>query len=125
MAPCTTGLLLETARDAGADTSLDINWDPAWGKAAARKVRERKRAVRDVLPLVDLVHGNVRELCEFSEAATLAESLRRLRRWGAGAVVVHMGAKGAGYSAGRGQLRCPCVPARRIVNARTSSRPWT
>ena len=109
--------LLAAAKAAGAHTSVDINWDPAWGKAPAGKVRERKRAVRSVLPLVDVVHGNVRELCEFSDAPTLTESLRRLHRWGAGAVVVHMGAKGAGYSTGRGQLRCPCVPAPRIVNA--------
>ena len=109
--------LFDAAKRAGADTSLDINWDPTWGNAPAGTARARKRAVRDVLPLVDLVHGNVRELCAFSDAPTLTEALRRIHRWGAGAIVIHMGTKGAGYSAGSGQLRCPCVPARRTVNA--------
>ena len=54
--------LLSAAKAGGADTSLDMNWDPFWGDAPGAVVAERKRAVRKVLPLVDLVHGNVREL---------------------------------------------------------------
>ena len=73
--------------------------------------------MRGVLPLVDLVHGNVAELREFTGAATLREALRRVARWGAGAVVVHMGEKGAGYFAGGTLVRSPCFRAARVVNA--------
>jgi sugar/nucleoside kinase (ribokinase family) len=109
--------LLAAARAQGADTSLDINWDPAWNAAPRVRVAARKRAVRNVLPLVDLAHGNVRELCEFADAKNLDEALKRLTRWGAKAVVVHMGTRGAGYYHEGRLVRCPCVPAERVVNS--------
>jgi sugar/nucleoside kinase (ribokinase family) len=87
----------QAARRAGVPVSLDLNWDPQWGHASAEKIRDRKIAVREVLPLVSLAHGNVRELKEFTEAPDLDMALRRLVDWGAGAVVVHLGAQGAGY----------------------------
>jgi sugar/nucleoside kinase (ribokinase family) len=109
--------LLEAARAAGADTSVDLNWDPAWGKASRGRVVARKRAVRRVLPLVDVAHGNVRELCEFADADTLDAALHRIVKWGAGAVVVHLGTRGSGYYAGGRLVRAPCRRARRVVNA--------
>ena len=109
--------LLAAAKAAGADTSIDLNWDPAWGTLPVRRVAERKRAVRRVLPLVDLAHGNVRELCEFADAGTPTAALKRITGWGAKAVVVHMGTRGAGnYSSGRLE-RSPRVPAGRHVNS--------
>ncbi len=89
--------LFRAARDMKLATSIDINWDPLWGQAPVEKIAARIRAVRDVLPLVDLVHGNIVELREFTGAQDLPEALRRLTEWGAAAVVVHMGAQGAGY----------------------------
>jgi sugar/nucleoside kinase (ribokinase family) len=109
--------LLHAVKRAGADTSLDINWDPLWGRVAGRKVAQRKGAVRKVLPLVDLVHGNVRELCAFADAANLRSALRRLTEWGAAAVIVHMATKGAGYYQAAKFVTSPCVPAARVVNA--------
>jgi sugar/nucleoside kinase (ribokinase family) len=109
--------LLEAARAAGADTSLDLNWDPSWGTAPRARVLDRKRAVRKVLPLVDVAHGNVRELCEFADADTIEPALRRITKWGAGAVVVHMGTRGSGFYAGGRLVRSPCVRARRVVNS--------
>jgi sugar/nucleoside kinase (ribokinase family) len=53
--------------------------------------------VRDVLPVVNLAHGNVRELMEFADAPDLETALKALTDWGVEAVVVHLGAKGAGY----------------------------
>jgi len=44
-----------------------------------------------------LAHGNVRELMEIADASDLETALKALTGWGAEAVVVHMGAKGAGY----------------------------
>ena len=63
--------LLRAARDAGLATSIDLNWDPMWGRAPEEVIRQRKGAVRAVLPLVDLAHGNVRELRAFAEADDL------------------------------------------------------
>lgn len=89
--------LLETARRSGITVSLDLNWDPQWGRASAEAIRVRKQAVRDVLSFVNLAHGNVRELTEFADAPDLETALKSLAAWGVEAVVVHMGAKGAGY----------------------------
>lgn len=104
--------LLRHARDKGLSTSIDLNWDPHWGFDTAQNVRERKRAVRAVLPWVNLVHGNTRELIEFSEAASLEDALPRLTEWGAEGVVVHLGAQGAGYDSGGTLVREPAVQVR-------------
>jgi sugar/nucleoside kinase (ribokinase family) len=109
--------LFAAAKSAGADVSLDVNWDPAWGKERRAKVIERKRALRRVLPLVDLAHGNVRELCEFADADTLGVALKRVAKWGGKAVVVHMGSRGSGYYAEGHLVRSPSVRASRVVNA--------
>jgi sugar/nucleoside kinase (ribokinase family) len=111
------GRLLEAARGHGLSTSLDLNWDPRWGFASENAIQERKQAVRQVLPVVDVVHGNIRELGIFADSRDLADTLKCLTDWGAGAVVVHMGAKGAGYYC-QGQFTVePCAPVRRHVNA--------
>ena len=66
---------------------------------------------------MDLVHGNVRELGRFADCDDLDATLRRIMDWGAGAIVIHMGADGAGYYA-RGQLIVvPAVPVRQHKNA--------
>jgi sugar/nucleoside kinase (ribokinase family) len=109
--------LLEAARQRGLTTSLDINWDPQWHSAPPAATRARKDAVRQILPLVDLVHGNVRELNLFTDSADLTESLARLTAWGAGAVVVHLGAQGAGYFCRGEFLTEPAAPVRRHVNS--------
>ena len=93
--------LFAAARAAGLTVSLDINWDPLWGEAPAERIAERKQALRSVLPLVDIVHGNERELREFTCAASTDEALARVTEWGARSVVLHRGAAGAGhYEAG-------------------------
>lgn len=103
-------LFLE-ARARGLTVSLDLNWDPHWEVGEADEIRGRKEAVRAVLPLVHLAHGNARELREFADAPTLETALRRLEEWGVEAVVVHLGAEGAGYYR-RGHLLVePAVPA--------------
>ena len=95
--------LFRAARSSGVATSIDLNWDPQWGHAAADEILRRKEAVRAVLPLVDLAHGNTRELCAFTDAADLPGALARLVEWGVGAVVVHLGSQGAGYFS-RGEM---------------------
>jgi len=108
--------LFQAAREAGLAVSIDLNWDPQWGVASAAEVERRKQAVRDVLPLVDLAHGNVRELSEFAGCATLDAALERIVGWGAKAAVVHMGRAGAGYYDGRSLIVEPAAMAARQVN---------
>jgi 2-dehydro-3-deoxygluconokinase len=108
--------LLRQAREAGLRISMDLNWDPRWGVASPEEVQKRKEAVRRLLPLVDLVHGNTRELNAFADSSDLQQSLRALEEWGVGAVVVHLGAKGAGYYQ-HGLLTVEeAIPARRQLN---------
>jgi sugar/nucleoside kinase (ribokinase family) len=95
--------LFAAARAAGVTISLDLNWDPQWGVAAAAVIEQRQAAVRAVLPMVALAHGNARELCAFTGAPDLRAALGRLEAWGVAAVVVHLGAEGAGYYS-QGQL---------------------
>jgi sugar/nucleoside kinase (ribokinase family) len=101
--------LLSEARRRGLVTSVDINFDPRWADAPALVIVERKRLLRDVLDLVDMVHGNTRELCEFTDSADLPTALGKLAAWGVKAVVVHLGANGAGYFAnGQWVTEPPC-----------------
>ena len=108
--------LFRHARAAGMRISLDLNWDPRWGVESADEVQKRKQAVRRVLPLVDLVHGNTRELNAFTDSNDLQQSLRALENWGAEAVVVHLGAKGAGYYHHGFLTLEESVPAKRQLN---------
>ena len=108
--------LLAAARQRGLATSLDLNWDPQWGWAEPSTIAARKEAVRRLLPLVDLVHGNVRELKLFADADDLTVTLERLTAWGAGGVVLHLGAEGAGYYAGGHLTVAPRVPVDQVQN---------
>ena len=108
--------LFRAARGAGIPVSLDINWDPAWGGAEDGRIRRRKEAVRAVLPLVDVLHGNESELINFAGVDSIDAGLSRITAWGAGAVVVHRGTEGAGYYQDGRLILAPCVPAPAIIN---------
>jgi sugar/nucleoside kinase (ribokinase family) len=108
--------LLRAARERGLATSLDLNWDPQWGTGDAARIASRKDAVRRILPLTNIVHGNVHELSLFADSNDLMTTLERLTAWGAGAVVVHMGAEGAGYYSGGKLIVEPCAPVKQFVN---------
>ncbi|HXX24907.1 MAG TPA: carbohydrate kinase family protein [Terriglobia bacterium] len=108
--------LFRYARERGMRISMDLNWDPRWGVEGAAEVLKRKEAIRRVLPLVDLVHGNTRELIEFADCNDLQQSLRVLENWGAGAAVAHLGAEGAGYYQHGVLTTEGPVPAPRQVN---------
>jgi sugar/nucleoside kinase (ribokinase family) len=117
MLPEGNASLMRRAREAGMETSLDINWDPVWGAGAdGDRSRERRAWLRAALPFVSFVHGNERELAVFTGAASTQESVRLLREWGAGAVVVHRGAQGCAAATAGGWLEVPPVSVTRIVN---------
>ena len=108
--------LFAAARQAGVPVSIDLNWDPQWGVASHDEIVRRKEAVRRLLPLVELAHGNVRELNEFTGDTELRASTDRLLQWGVGAVVVHMGGQGAGYfSRSESAVEAPAPVQRRVV----------
>lgn len=109
--------LLHEARTRGMTTSLDLNWDPHWGRSEPAAIAARKQAVRDTLKWVDLAHGNERELLEFCDCTDLQTALKRLDEWGIGAVVVHLGARGAGYWSGGELIVEPPAPISARVNA--------
>ena len=109
--------LFKLARDSGMAVSIDLNWDPQWGRASAEQVRKRKKAVRDVLPWVNLAHGNIRELNEFADSPDLKTTLSLLEEWGAEAVVVHMGKDGAGFYEKGSFVIVPAAPVERHMNA--------
>jgi sugar/nucleoside kinase (ribokinase family) len=109
--------LLAEARRRGLATSLDINFDPRWSTGSMAEIAHRKKLLRGVLDLVDVAHGNIRELREFTDSPDLDTALRQLSGYGVKAVVVHMGAQGAGYYVG-GQLSVePVSPAERVINS--------
>ena len=89
--------LLAEAQRRGLATSLDINFDPCWSTGSRAEIERRKQQLRQVLGFVDLAHGNVRELCEFTDTTELSYALQRLADWGVKAVVVHLGSEGSGY----------------------------
>jgi 2-dehydro-3-deoxygluconokinase len=109
--------LFKAAQAMGVPVSLDLNWDPLWATAEPAVIKARKDSVRAVLRRVDVVHGNIRELCEFTGEPTLDDALRQLTAWGAGAAVVHMGERGAAYHANGKLIVEPPVPARSRTHA--------
>ncbi len=109
--------LLRRARQAGMETSLDINWDPQWGEGAdSAQGRQRREWLAATLPWVTFVHGNERELAVFTGGTSTAESVRLLRSWGAQAVVVHRGANGCAAATAEGWIEVAALPVTRMVN---------
>lgn len=109
--------LFKAARNAGVPVSIDLNWDPQWGRAPQDEIVRRKEAIRGVLPLVELAHGNIRELNEFTGERELQASVARLLGWGVRAVVVHMGGQGAGFFSRNEFAVEPPAPVERRVMA--------
>ena len=109
--------LFTEARRRGIQTSLDLNFDPCWSTGNKEEIIRRKQLLRETLGLVDLAHGNVRELCEFTDSPDLETSLKRLTDAGVKAVVVHLGSRGAGFWADGKLAIEPPSPARAVVNS--------
>jgi sugar/nucleoside kinase (ribokinase family) len=108
--------LFSEAKRRSITTSLDLNFDPCWSSGNKTEIVHRKQLLRESLGAVDLAHGNVRELCEFTDSPDLETALKQLTEWGVKAVVVHLGARGAGYWADGKLAIEPPSPARTTVN---------
>ncbi len=108
--------LLQRAKQARLTTSIDLNWDPCWNAGGHREITKRKDAIRRLLSLIDIVHGNIQELNEFCDSDDLDRTLSCLEEWGAGCVVLHLGSQGAGfYREGKLVVHKP-YPTKRQVN---------
>jgi sugar/nucleoside kinase (ribokinase family) len=109
--------LLSQAQQRGLMTSLDINFDPVWSSGSQPEIRRRKRLLRNILPLVDMAHGNVRELKDFTDSPDLSTALTRLSKWGVKSVVAHLGKDGAGFYRNSKLIVEPANKARRTVHS--------
>ena len=109
--------LLAEARRRGLVTSLDINFDPMWSTGAKEEIARRKKLLRGALEWVDIVHGNIRELCEFTDSADLNTALRYLAGHCVKSVIVHMGKEGSGHFAGGQLTQEPAHTASTVINA--------
>jgi fructokinase len=117
MLPAGNASLFRHARESGMETSLDINWDPVWSRARdGEQARERIAWLKSALPFVSFVHGNEQELSVFTGASPVERCARLLMQWGAGAVIIHRGARGCAAASASGWIEVPAVPVTRIVN---------
>lgn len=95
---------LRRARTEGRLTMLDPGWDPAdWPESTVR-------AVRGVLPVVDVFLPNADEATALTGADDPEEAAARLVRDGAGLVVVKTGSDGCVARRGEQVWREPAVP---------------
>ena len=108
-------LLFQAARAQGLATSLDINWDPYWGSADAATIPAQGFRATDLA----LGRPGPRQRPRAEPVCRLQRSGRgsaQITAWGAAAIVIHLGADGAGYY-DRGQLTvAPAVPVRQYKN---------
>jgi sugar/nucleoside kinase (ribokinase family) len=109
--------LFQEARRRGIETSLDLNFDPCWSTGNPKQIARRKELLRDALGAVDLAHGNVRELREFTDSLDLETALQRLTNSGVKGVVVHLGSRGAGFWAEGEWVIEPPSPIGTVVNS--------
>ncbi|HVP18762.1 MAG TPA: carbohydrate kinase family protein [Spirochaetia bacterium] len=109
--------LFKECRQAGMETSIDVNWDPRWNAGLeSGEVRKRIDAVKETLPLASYVHGNEREIMFFCGSQTIERAARSLVEWGAAALIVHKGARGCAAFINGGWIEIPAVPVSKIVS---------
>jgi sugar/nucleoside kinase (ribokinase family) len=94
--------LFRRARELGLSTSLDPNWDPdeRWDSA-----------LKEVLPVTDILMPNAQEALHISGQGAVAEALAWVHAQGVPIVVVKRGVNGALVDDGHGTLDRAVVPA--------------
>jgi sugar/nucleoside kinase (ribokinase family) len=94
--------LFRRARELGLSTSLDPNWDPdeRWDSA-----------LKEALPLTDILMPNAQEALHISGQGTVAEALAWVHAQGVPIVAVKRGVNGALVDDGRGTRVRAVVPA--------------
>jgi sugar/nucleoside kinase (ribokinase family) len=109
--------LLRSAQSLGMETSLDINWDPAWSTAAAAVIGPRLKAVAGLLPHVSYAHGNEREICRFTGQDDVLDAVRWILDRGTKAVILHRGPRGcAAFAIDAKRVEVPARPVARVVS---------
>lgn len=97
--------LLREARQAGASTSIDPNWDPS---------EQWDGGLLDVLSEVTILFVNAEEAKRIARTSDAEDAARALSRDGAVIVVVKLGADGALAVAGDRVLRAPAVAVEEV-----------
>lgn len=109
--------VFKAAREAGMQTSVDINYDPEWIiPNNEKRISERKACVVDMLSWVDWVHGNESELMTFTNTTDIISACKYVIDRRAGCIILHRGGKGcAYYSASDGMVEFPATPVENPV----------
>lgn len=107
--------LLRDAQSLGMETSLDVNWDPAWSSGDRDAISWRIESLARVLPHVSFAHGNERELCRFSGEEEAGLAVKWILDRGARAVILHRGARGCAAFTSDGKV--VEIPARTVSQA--------
>jgi sugar/nucleoside kinase (ribokinase family) len=108
--------LFEKARRLGIDTSVDINWNPAWNRGSRTdSARSSNRACWNLLEYTTYVHGNQRELCKFTGERSLKGAVRKILERGTKTVIIHLGSKGCALGTEAGIAYFPSKPVERIT----------
>ena len=97
--------LLREARDAGASTSIDTNWDPS---------DEWNGGLLDLLPETTILFVNAEEARRIAAIADAEDAARALSRDGRGLVVVKLGAQGALAVVGDQVIRSAAVAVEEV-----------
>lgn len=108
--------LLRGAQAEGMETSVDINWDPAWSSGDRDAIAPRIEALARVLPHVSYVHGNERELCRFSGEDDVSRAVKWICDRGTRVVIVHCGERGcSAFTRDGGIVEVPARPVKHAV----------
>jgi sugar/nucleoside kinase (ribokinase family) len=97
--------VLREARQAGASTSVDPNWDPS---------EQWNGGLLDLLPEVAILFVNAEEAKRIARTGDAEEAARALSRDGTVHVVVKLGAEGALAVAGDQVIRSPAVAVEEV-----------
>ncbi len=86
--------LLREAQEHGAETSIDLHWDPHWNNDGEKADRRRRRFY-DALEHADILMGNTDEITELARKASPDKAIAFLHDKGADTIVVHQGPDGS------------------------------
>ncbi|MDY6778855.1 MAG: carbohydrate kinase family protein [Candidatus Nanohaloarchaea archaeon] len=107
--------LLRQAKQHGAETSIDLHWDPHWNRDSGRAAK-RRELFHQALDHTDLVMGNEEEIKQVTGEDELTTAARFLQNQGAKTIVVHQGSSGSTIFTQDEQLHIPTETVDNPVN---------
>lgn len=98
--------LLRKAKQAGIETSIDLHWDPKWGRDEEAADKRRKHFL-EALKHTDFLMGNEEELKKLVKAETLEVSEKKIREIADTVLVIHRGSEGSRIVNGSERIDIP------------------